>query len=165
MKDGALAKVFLTQLRLHLTQDGFRLKSRTFVRDRPEATQMISFQTSVSSTQQSVRFTLNLGIYLRELAIRLGDPPSPERILDCHWQVRIGTLVPESNGDSWWTVSSESEAQKAADNISQVLRTHALPPMEALSNKDPLCDLWRQGKHPGIFAPDRDIYIKTLCDG
>jgi len=142
---------------------GFRIKRQTFIRRLPDATQLINVQRSVASNNDTVIITLNFGIYLPDLALLLGDPAEIEDIQKSHWQSRIGSFIPESGGDKWWRISSLPEAEEASIGVVSLLEKTVLPHIESLSNAAALCELWKQGKHPGIFRADCDMYVAKLC--
>ena len=84
---------------------GFSRRGQNFYVRRAGNWGVINFQKSQSSTQEKVKFTVNLGIYSQVLAKfyykwKEGSPP---RESECHWRERVGLLLPE-NKDHWWVI-------------------------------------------------------------
>jgi hypothetical protein len=118
----------------------------------------VSLQASTSSTAQSLRVTLNLGVWLGALSSE-GETPD---VWSAHWRARIGSLMPQPS-DRWWDASSDREAAAVAVEMSHVTKLLALPAFEALSTADALADLWRSGRSPGLteFVAKRFLDMLT----
>src|SRR5438128_557165 len=88
-----------------------RLKSRGFVKRghrfglrRGDNWAVIDFQKhTIATTRVNIRFTVNLGVWLRSLEDGARD--SPPAIADCHWWDRVSTEPPN---ERWWIVDEES---------------------------------------------------------
>ena len=136
---------------------GFRKSGAKFWRALESVIHLVTLQSSQSSTADSARVTVNLGIWLPAL----DDPGEKPDIWEAHWQERIGFLMPARN-DVWWDVASETEAAAAAAEIAGVIQSHALPTFDALSTVDALVALWRSGRSPGQTEFMARRYLEML---
>jgi len=69
---------------------GFRKSGAKVTRTLEEVAHLVTLQSSVASTSQSLRATINLGVWLTVLE---GDG-KPD-MWSAHWRERIGALMPE----------------------------------------------------------------------
>lgn len=144
-----------------LSPHGFKKRGGAYVVDGPDVVLMIQVQKSTSSTKDKAILTVNLRIFSKTIAARLGYPIDRPSISTGHWRVRIGELGPTQN-DYWWPLSNEAEAAKAEEEIKTILKETGVPLLLSLSSTDRLLALWKTGKSPGITPTQREDYIAAL---
>lgn len=113
--------------------DGFKKSGNNWTRAIDSGvTQAANVQGSDSNTTDHAKFTLNLGVYLPELAHILGQTPidSPREV-NCHLRCRVSRLM--GVGDRWWFATSEREADEAGDELLLAWTAHALGWLEEVS--------------------------------
>lgn len=105
--------------------------------------------------------TVNLGVFLKPLAIKLGDEIKSPNVSDCHWRQRIGNIMP--NGfDKWWEVSNTKEANQASHDIVTMLTDWGIPVLDNLSSLEKVIALWKDGISPGVTEGLRQRYLAIL---
>ena len=66
----------------------------------------------------------------------------------CHWEVRLGQLIPES-GDRWWTLSDEASYVPVFAEVKELIADRAVPIVKDHLTEETLLTLW--GKNVGGF--------------
>ena len=141
-----------------LGEKGFRKKGAHFSRVLADVVHLAWLQSSVSSTSQMLRATVNLGVWVPALE---GDV-KPD-ISSAHWSNRIGHLMPE-NRDVWWTVEFDDEATQVAGHIATAVRTFGLPALDGFPNRRALLWIfWRTGASPGLTAFQAERLMNRLA--
>ncbi len=104
---------------------------------------------------------LQLDRSARQRRAKPSRTPPPE---EAHWWQRIGALGPDgSNGaDIWWEARDAAEAKAAGDQIAELLRTNALPALDAVSSTDKLKAYWQGGGSGGLSEKLRRTYLAAL---
>jgi hypothetical protein len=123
---------------------GFRRKGSTFFVRHDDVLLMVNLQKSTSSTSAKVIATLNLGVFSYPLAQALEELEYLESRISiwlCHWQERIGAVMPE-HYDKWWAVSSLEEAVQAGKEMVEALQNYGLPALEKVDSTAKLHALW-----------------------
>jgi hypothetical protein len=138
---------------------GFRKRGSVFHRTRADVAHLVSLQSSVSSTADACRVTVNLAVWLPRLY-----PTRSADVWSAPWNQRLGFLMPEAD-DRWWQVDSDASADAASVQIRDGLSRLALPVFDSLSSEQALLDLWRSGKSPGIAAAHRADLLHVLGGG
>jgi hypothetical protein len=136
---------------------GFNKSATKFIRTFPGVAQIVSLQSSISSSSALFRVTANLGIWVSDLA---GEGEKPD-ILTSHWRMRIGQLMPD-HLDYWWEMSSDEEAGVAALALGEALRNYVRPVFDELTTTAALEKLWRSGKSPGLTEVQRQRFMARL---
>jgi hypothetical protein len=92
----------LKDLRPALAERGFRRKSQNFVIESPQCWGIINFQKSLYSAAGQKTFTVNVAIAAKRI-LHFHDEPTdkPPLHYKCHWEVRLGQLIPGCS-DRWW---------------------------------------------------------------
>lgn len=110
MNAGSQFHQFLSEsIRPALKAQGFRKNGQTFAVFESGNWGIVNFQRSTSSTNQLVKFTVNLGVASARLS-RLSPAEwrrHPARIDDCDWQPRLGLLMPNAD-DLWWVLDDQT---------------------------------------------------------
>jgi hypothetical protein len=131
-----------------LKRMGFKRSAHTFRRQVGLVTQIVNIQGSDWNSAESGQFTMNLGVYFPDAARLQGIDEVRERPLaqHCLVQTRIGR-VPPDDVNLWWEVSAATDCRKLGEELSDVIRSRAVPWIE------------RHSTHAGAreFCRERDI--------
>ena len=146
-----------------LKEHGFSKKGPTFYLWCKDNWGLINFQKSSSSTNESITFTVNLGVASSRLlkffsSVKETGKPS---IWDCHWRERLGILLPEHN-DKWWVLYRETDLESLHNLLSRNLRELVIPEIARYIGDEQLRDLWLEGKSPGLTNVQRLLYLSVL---
>ncbi|MFT4047673.1 MAG: DUF4304 domain-containing protein [Solimonas sp.] len=141
-----------------LKEHGFKSRGRTFNRETSDGlTQVINLQmgsfdppgtTYIPSLRENLHglFTVNLGIYIPEVADLHGGGPAKSWVQDynCAIRSRLGPAI-GSNQDLWW--HARNDAQVVAD-VQSMLLTYGLLFLDRFESRDKvLADLAGHGKN------------------
>lgn len=134
MKASALIDaVVRAKLASTLKADGFKKSSRTFLRLRGSVAHVLNVQASAWNSGDEGRLTLNLGVYVPELARTLGEAVLEKpKEHQCHARQRIGALM-AGGGDQWWEVSPSADIDSVANELDTAYRELARAWFESLS--------------------------------
>jgi Domain of unknown function (DUF4304) len=153
-------KIVLNRMHQILKPSGFRKTGSTFSADTNDVVLFVQLQSSSKTTSVRLVATINLGVFSRTIATRVGNTRKPN-ILDAQWQERIGLLM-EERRDRWWEISSNEEALEVGEEIARILREAALPQFQTISSSHGLKKLWETGTSPGLSEYERAQVLKTL---
>ena len=94
------------------------------------------------------KFTINLGVYVPDLARRLGRIPKGDwtHEYDCHLRQRIGQLLSQP-ADTWWSLD---DPDAAAHTTERALRELALPWLDSVATKDEIFDTYERSGAVGV---------------
>ncbi len=110
-----------------LKRRGFLKRGHRFGLRRGDDWAIIDLQKhSLASTRENIRFTINVGVWFRDLedATRVA-PPS---IVECHWWDRAGH-EPFEKGEHWWIIDNETVSAVLARRLVGAI-VAALPNLE-----------------------------------
>jgi hypothetical protein len=143
----------LKDLRPVLSEHGFRRKSQNFVIESPDCWGVINFQKSLYSSAGQRTFTVNVAIAAKRI-LRFYDEPAdaPPLHYKCHWEVRLGQLIPGCS-DRWWTLSGEDSYQPTLTEVRDLITAKAVPIVKDHLTEEGLLELW--GKILGGFEYPR----------
>jgi hypothetical protein len=122
------------------------------------------------NTREHSLITADIGILSLPLAMKLSEMPSeyyPKNaennptISACHWNWRIGNLMPERI-DTWWDISTAEQTEAAAAEISQAVAQYGLPRAMSIRSTADLVALWESGNCPGLSDFQRKKYLGYL---
>jgi hypothetical protein len=153
-------RIILTEIHAVLKPLGFRKKGALFSAERDEVVMFVQLQSSSKSTKDLLVVTVNLGIFSKIVAERLGNTRAPS-IVEAHWQERIGFFL-ATPYDKWWDVHNEDVAFGCASEITNLLTEHALPEIQRLASTANLKSLWESGVSPGVGAYERKQFLHVL---
>ena len=148
MMDAQLAfNTIMPMIAQPLLVAGFSRQGLVFRRQQDENWQIIQFQKSVTSSAQRVSFTCNLGVVSARISqfFIVESKSRKPRLENCHWQERIGHLLPQQP-DLWWIVDDRTRLDLLAAEISAVLSCYAIPTLERYAHDEQLRDLWLNGE-------------------
>ena len=163
---------------------GFRPNSQNFVIESSECWGVINFQKSLYSSGVQKRFTINVAIAVKRV-LRFHNEPDDRAPLHykCHWEVRLGGLVPGSGGDRWWTLSDEDSYLPVFTDVRDLIAAHAVPIVKEHLTEERLLALWEKNvggfeypmlKHKSILLAARGRFmelpaiferIREICRG
>jgi hypothetical protein len=153
--------VFRGAIRGAIKPLGFRSRGGCFQRQADRVIHLVQLQKSVTSSENLVRVTINLAIWVPILAeVRAGrpDPPSPAA---APWRERLGFAM-QPPGDRWWTATSLAEAEAVASEMAAALLSFGIPALDSVASVEALKALWRAGISPGHAAKYRDYLLGRL---
>ena len=153
-------KTILAQMQALLKPMGFRKTRTLFSADVNDVVLFVQLQSSSKSTKDFLVVTVNVGIFSRTVAERIGNTREPN-INEAHWRQRIGMFMSQRR-DKWWEISNEAEAKRCASEITSVLANHALPEMQRLNSTESLKSEWEAGKCHGLTDYLREQYLGVL---
>jgi hypothetical protein len=144
-----LFRRLLKELRPALAEYGFRRSSQNFVIESAECWGVINFQKSLYSSAQQTRFTINVAIAAKRV-LRFHNEPEdkPPLHYKCHWETRLGHLVP-GHSDLWWTLSDEASYAPVLVEVKELIASRAVPIVKDHLTEETLLTLW--GKNVGGF--------------
>lgn len=155
-------QIIVDYLFTELKPQGYRRKGSNFTKEVEDVQLIINLQSSSKTQGNLLVTTINLGVYSKPLALLLEDNAEAKSIWDCHWQQRLGILLPE-NFDKWWEVRTLEEAYQVGNELVVLLRLYGLPALEAVSSTAKLISLWHSGQGSGIPKVNMEKYIKLLA--
>lgn len=122
---------------------------------------IVQFQRSVSSTVDSIRFTVNLGVVCGTLYSDDKAKLKKAKLIDAHLVRRIGDFLP-SSPDKWWVLDGGNDVETVTREILSILIDIAIPFIVEHASNAALIDLWRSGSSPGITEGQRKRYLDEL---
>lgn len=150
---------------------GFRVSGRTFNRITPDGlTQVIGFQmgsfdppgtTYIPGLRENLygRFTVNLGVYVPEVAKHHGGGEAGKVVQDYHCCVRarLGEVGPE-NADLWWLLSpTDALRQEMCDRLAH----HGLRFLARFESRDAILREW-DAVESNQFAGNPPRIVKAI---
>ena len=110
--------------------------------DSAECWGIINLQKSRYSLPEQQKFTINLAIAAKRILRFYGEPADrAPRHFTCHWQIRIGQLIPGTL-DHWWVFSDEKSYAPAAAEVMQLVTTKAVGLIQEHLSERGLLQLW-----------------------
>lgn len=152
-------KIILEKIGETLKERKFKKKGNEFSGSNGEMTYYISVQSSLSSTTDILKFTVNTEI-ASELISKFDDT-SLSKEKQRHYTRRIGTYLKEQQ-DKWWTVNNVDSATKAAKEIVEIIINQIIPTFGTLKTTQDLAALWRTGGYMGVTESQRRNYLGLI---
>jgi hypothetical protein len=145
MSTKELNKGLLGSLGAILRPSGFKGGGPGYRRLFPDVMHLISVQKSVYSTSESFKFTINIGVWSKDVFIRqgFGDQP-PGSVARCHVDRRIRSFVPGAK-DLWWEVRDEGDIISACAQIEPILLARVVPILDRAKTAESLLHEWKEG--------------------
>ena len=111
-----------------LKENGFSKSSRNFYRESESAWRVVNVQSSQSNSDMAGKFTVNLGVYLPQVAALAGQSPvtGKPKEYDCTVRKRIGALMPHGV-DYWWELLPSTDPAAIAATVAAAVETYGLP--------------------------------------
>lgn len=110
------------------------------------------------------RYTINLGVYLDEVARALTGRPRegfvPE--YECEIRVRIGQLTRPAE-DLWLDLDRDPEA--LASEATVLIEDLALPFLDGLADRESILAAWDRGTLAAAMAPRAPLAVAVILDG
>jgi hypothetical protein len=150
-----LTKIVLAEFTQVLKPEGFRKQGMWFWNKEPGAIRWVNAQSSVDTTAECLKFTVNLGAYLPQLAEALGDWPMQDwNIKNGHWKVRLGSLMPGPD-DHWWIARDPEQAAATGKEVAGLVRELGLPAMQKAGTIVGLLDFYETTGIGTMYAGSR----------
>lgn len=135
MSSDLLFQRVLKELRPALSEVGFRRKSQNFVIESPDCWGIINFQKSLYSSAGQKTFTVNVAIAAKRILRFYNEPAEkPPLHYKCHWEVRLGQLIPGCS-DRWWTLSDEASYKSVVTEVKEQITKKGCPNREGSSDR------------------------------
>lgn len=157
-----------------LRQHGFRKHGRTLNRTTSEGlTHVVGFQmgsfdppgtTYISGLRENLygRFTVNLGIYVPEVARHQGGGEAKKIIHDYNCCIRSRLGRGANGSECWWTISS---SDALADEIRRLLEAEAFPLFRRFERRDQiLAEFGNQADNDNLIAVPRIVCALILLE-
>ena len=147
MERQTLLRVVMTELAVVLKPKGFsKKKGLRFFAERDEVVRWVELQVGRQSSDAVLLVTVNMGAYCLQLGRAIsGEEPREWDILNGHWNIRLGHLLPKPD-DRWWTIHNVDDAVFVGKEIAGFLQQYGIPASEKLSTTAQFRDLFLHGK-------------------
>jgi hypothetical protein len=150
-------KVVLVEVEPLLLAEDFRRRRRFFNRvTEPGLVQVVDFQLHYD------RFTVNLGVYVEDLARHWGHRGKSNwnetEEADCHLRLRLGHLLP-SRRDTWWSLT---DLDRAISSVRLGLVNHALPWLADLRRRSDIIDAHGRGDFEPLKSRPVSVFDVAL---
>ncbi len=150
-----------------LKQQGFSKSGRTFHRLTGVVWQVVNVQASQGNSDASGKFTINVGVYVPEVAVLAGQAPiaGKPKEYECTVRERIGTLMP-GGADHWWVLLPSTDLAVVATSVTQAVTAYGLPWLDAHASVQQVTQAL--ACQPSVMAAaaalaaDRDEAIKRI---
>lgn len=152
-------KIIIDKLTSELKKRHFKKKGNVFSFSNGDLTYFIGVQSSLSSTSDLLKLTVNTEI-ASAIISKLDDISLPIKH-QRHYNRRIGAYL-EGNQDKWWSVDSQKSAEQAAYDIVEIITENVIPNFNNLKSTNDLVALWRNGGWIGISEGQRKYYLSLL---
>ena len=152
-------QVVLGAMRDVLAAAGFTKRGQLFSRGVSDVVHLVALQSSRSTTESTLKATVNLAVWVPRLAEHGRSPD----IWSAHWRRRLGDVMP-GHSDCWWEIPTSCAAEVAASEIGQAIRTYALPEFDAIGSAAALAELWLRGQSPGLTGAQRASFLTAVSD-
>jgi hypothetical protein len=146
-----------------LKERGFRARGRAFNRITSDGlTEVVKLQmgsfdppgtTCIPGLCDSLygKFTVNLGVFVPEVAEQYGSGASKSFVQEYHCCVRTRlTLLGPERKDVWWDIQGD---QALAQDLLQRLTRDAIPFFRKFETRDAILSEWLAVPHPGSYVP------------
>lgn len=120
---------------------GYKKQASRFREDvSPNVTRLVNIQSSMWNDDGKGKFTVNLGVYHRELAILFGESPIESPLVQhCAIQERIGSLMPGGT-DHWWSFNRKTDLVALGNEVGSIWEQYAKPWIDSHSTWDGVRD-------------------------
>ena len=118
---------------------GFKKKGAIFWRETDVLIDLVNLQKSQWNNPDEAQFTLNLGIYWKEVQaeIERRAKSMPPKELECTVFERLGALF--AGNDFWWSVTESTIAYELGRDVVEKLEKFGLPWLENGHNPEITC--------------------------
>jgi len=162
-------------LRPSLKERGFKVRGRTFNRVTEDGlTQVISLQmgasdppgtTYIPGLRENLHgfFTVNLGVYIPEVARHYGGGEARSWVQEyyCSVRERLGKASGEKQ-DTWWRARANATV---VDDVLRRLEVGGLPFLDRFSSRDKILTEWNgQSENMGTSSPPRIVMAIILFE-
>ena len=142
---------------------GFTKSGNEFYLSGPDNTGIFAFQSSQKSTADEIFFTINFGVFSKDLA-RLVDGRkdiAKPKVIDCQWAARVGDFLPGSP-DYWWNLNGRATFDLIQNDVADKIDKVVFPELGKRLTTEQLISEWVNGRHAGNTEYMRFVYLTTL---
>lgn len=143
-----------------LKPQGFIKRGNAFRRVASGNSAIIELQRSQSSTSDTIRFTINVGIICGRLLDEFQQDVSKAGSMDAHLRKRIGEFLPKP-ADQWWDLDGTTEANALVTELSPLLDIATRFLLDHADDAQ-LIALWESGQSPGLTDRQRQRVLSEL---
>jgi Domain of unknown function (DUF4304) len=147
-------QIIIEKLNACLKPLGFKREGNSYQLSNGDLTYYIILQSSMTSTSQLLKITVNIEIASAKLAMFDDDRMSMH--LHRHYSKRIGRYLDEPH-DKWFLINSTETALFASDQIVRLIITKVIPEFELLKSTDDLIS-----NPSGLTEMQRKRYLNLL---
>jgi hypothetical protein len=140
---------------------GFRRRPRGFRKAGDRCAAVIDFQRSVESSQDRIRFTVNIGVVHEELLHSYESSFKNANCISAKFNLRLNSLLPNEMPD-WWDVTQFTLPEAMAEEVSEAVLRVGVPYILPYMDREVLKALWETGQSPGLTDGQRQRYLDVL---
>jgi hypothetical protein len=139
---------------------GFKKKAANFWRETDDFIDLVNVQKSQWNSADEAQFTLNLGIYWRDVQteIQREAKSMPPKELECTVFERLGALF--AGNDFWWSVHSRTNADELGKEVVEKLENFGLPWLDNGHNPETTCRYLKTTNSDYMIAAMRRFMAK-----
>jgi hypothetical protein len=143
-----------------LEPEGFRRKGNSFLLSSDDVVLIVNLQKSSKCNRDKLVVTLNCGV----LSIPLKELSTAHHAISiwaCHWNQRIGQLLPERK-DKWWEFVDIEQVSYACEEIKILINNVIIPELHKVDSTQKLFQFWCSGGYGGLTEKQREKYVGLL---
>lgn len=120
------------EIKYFLQEKGFRKRGYNFFKKNGEIGYCVNIQNDKCNNNDSVRFTMNVGIFTDDFWLEYldfkhsGVIPTFPKEYDCAIKKRLGELLPEHK-DKWYSITNKTDVDKLWNDLEQDLIGYVVP--------------------------------------
>jgi hypothetical protein len=143
-----------------LKTQGFTKRGNAYRRVESGNSAIVELQRSQSSTSDTIRFTINVGIVCGRLLDEYQPDVSKSGSMHAHLRTRIGAFLP-GPADQWWDLDKTTEPDFLVAELSPLLDVATRFLLDHASDAQ-LIALWESGQSPGLTDGQRQRVLSEL---
>ena len=143
-----------------LKAQGFTKRGNAFRRLASGNSAIVEVQRSQSSSSDTVRFSINVGIVCGRLLDEHQPDVSKAGSMHAHLRARIGAFLPEPT-DQWWDMDGTTETGVLITELSPLLDAATRFLLDHADDAQ-LIALWESGQSPGLTDHQRQRVLSEL---
>ncbi|MGB7419995.1 MAG: DUF4304 domain-containing protein [Erythrobacter sp.] len=160
-----LKRLLSGKISVSLKNEGFIGRGLSWNREVEDVIQVIEFQRDRYSSVGVISFTINIGVFRREVwSIAWGVPePSFVKEEHCFPRIRVGEIMHDAPGlpkDIWWRIHKDVQDFENLENIREAIINKCIPKLNQLSDIDYIFDYYVERQR--FILPADKIYLAIL---
>lgn len=135
---------------------GFRTPAANFYIDLGDFRKIVQFQKSQFNSGESMKFTINIGIFDKLATEGFSDKPWVKKVksprpCDCILEKRIGSLLPP-NLDKWYKIDENTSIEDVKRELENDLSNYLLPYLNGFESLEDVVN---------AYITEDDLYITS----